>query len=45
MIAMLLEMIALVFSGEAWNFVWMMIENDVVHSWGLDFIFTNARTT
>ncbi|MCI36482.1 hypothetical protein A2U01_0057705, partial [Trifolium medium] len=26
-----------VFSRDAWRCVWHMIQNDLVHGWGLDF--------
>ncbi|MBA0669183.1 hypothetical protein Goklo_002029, partial [Gossypium klotzschianum] len=31
------EIMAPVFSREAWRCVWYMIQNDLVHGWGLDF--------
>ncbi|KAK6786234.1 hypothetical protein RDI58_014759 [Solanum bulbocastanum] len=31
------EIMAPVFSREAWRCVWHMIQNDLVHGWGLDF--------
>ncbi|KAF8397699.1 hypothetical protein HHK36_016621 [Tetracentron sinense] len=31
------EIMAPVFSREAWHCVWHMIQNDLVHGWGLDF--------
>uniref|UniRef100_A0A1D1YEF4 Polyprotein n=1 Tax=Anthurium amnicola TaxID=1678845 RepID=A0A1D1YEF4_9ARAE len=31
------EMMAPVFSRAAWHCAWYMIQNDLVHSWGLDF--------
>ncbi|KAE8727673.1 E3 ubiquitin-protein ligase RNF43-like [Hibiscus syriacus] len=31
------EITAPVFSWEAWRCVWYMIQNDLVHGWGLDF--------
>ncbi|KAK6142228.1 hypothetical protein DH2020_022576 [Rehmannia glutinosa] len=31
------EIMAPVFSREAWKCVWHMIQNDLVHGWGLDF--------
>ncbi|KAL5200135.1 hypothetical protein ABZP36_021338 [Zizania latifolia] len=33
------EVMAPVFSREAWTCVWHMIQNDLVHGWGLDFNF------
>lgn len=37
--AAFVEMMAPVFSGKAWKCVWEMIQNDLVHGWGLDFKF------
>ncbi|TVT99668.1 hypothetical protein EJB05_34446 [Eragrostis curvula] len=34
---MFVEIMAPVFSREAWRCVWHMIQNDLVHGWGLDF--------
>ncbi|XP_057982311.1 uncharacterized protein LOC131167523 [Malania oleifera] len=31
------EIMAAVFSRDAWRCVWYMIQNDLVHGWGLDF--------
>ncbi|XP_028765365.1 uncharacterized protein LOC114723338 [Neltuma alba] len=31
------EMMAPVFSKDSWRCVWHMIQNDLVHAWGLDF--------
>ncbi|EPS68506.1 hypothetical protein M569_06262, partial [Genlisea aurea] len=31
------EMMAPVFSRSAWRCVWYMIQNDLIHAWGLDF--------
>ncbi|CAI9770697.1 unnamed protein product [Fraxinus pennsylvanica] len=31
------EMMAPVFSRESWRCAWYMIQNDLVHAWGLDF--------
>ncbi|PWZ18079.1 hypothetical protein Zm00014a_042332 [Zea mays] len=31
------EIMAIVFSRDAWRCVWHMIQNDLVHGWGLDF--------
>ncbi|XP_019059545.1 PREDICTED: uncharacterized protein LOC104825730 [Tarenaya hassleriana] len=33
------EIMAPVFSRSAWQCVWHMIQNDLVHGWGLDFAF------
>ncbi|XP_065868517.1 uncharacterized protein [Euphorbia lathyris] len=35
--AAFVEIMAPVFSQEAWRCVWHMIQNDLVHGWGLDF--------
>lgn len=35
--AAFVEIMAPVFSKEAWRCVWHMIQNDLVHGWGLDF--------
>ncbi|CAM8984168.1 unnamed protein product [Rhodiola kirilowii] len=35
--AAFIEIMAPVFSREAWRCVWYMIQNDLVHGWGLDF--------
>ncbi|XP_022754194.1 uncharacterized protein LOC111302644 [Durio zibethinus] len=35
--AAFVEIMAPVFSLEAWRCVWYMIQNDLVHGWGLDF--------
>ncbi|KAG4198734.1 hypothetical protein ERO13_A05G104200v2 [Gossypium hirsutum] len=35
--AAFVEIMAPVFSREAWRCVWYMIQNDLVHGWGLDF--------
>ncbi|CAN1321822.1 hypothetical protein LINPERPRIM_LOCUS32161 [Linum perenne] len=32
------EIMAPVFSRDAWRCVWHMIQNDLVHGWGLDFV-------
>ncbi|KAJ4951527.1 hypothetical protein NE237_028359 [Protea cynaroides] len=32
-----IEIMAPVFSQESWHCVWHMIQNDLVHGWGLDF--------
>ncbi|XP_057771923.1 uncharacterized protein LOC130991626 [Salvia miltiorrhiza] len=33
------EIMAPVFSRKSWSCVWEMIQNDLVHGWGLDFAF------
>ncbi|KAM0889116.1 hypothetical protein ACQ4PT_027906 [Festuca glaucescens] len=33
------EVMAPVFSRDAWRCVWHMIQNDLIHGWGLDFNF------
>ncbi|KAJ6841507.1 uncharacterized protein M6B38_266130 [Iris pallida] len=35
--AAFVEIMATVFSRDAWRCVWYMIQNDLVHGWGLDF--------
>ncbi|XP_038707512.1 uncharacterized protein LOC120002774 [Tripterygium wilfordii] len=35
--AAFVEIMASVFSRDAWHCVWHMIQNDLVHGWGLDF--------
>ncbi|PWA96961.1 hypothetical protein CTI12_AA034280 [Artemisia annua] len=35
--AAFVEIMAPVFSKEAWRCVWYMIQNDLVHGWGMDF--------
>ncbi|XP_050214140.1 uncharacterized protein LOC126665394 [Mercurialis annua] len=35
--AAFVEIMAPVFSREAWRCVWHMLQNDLVHGWGLDF--------
>ncbi|KAL0694358.1 hypothetical protein Bca4012_061538 [Brassica carinata] len=35
--AAFIEIMAPVFSREAWRCVWHMLQNDLVHGWGLDF--------
>nr|CAD1820252.1 unnamed protein product [Ananas comosus var. bracteatus] len=35
--AAFVELMAPVFSRDAWRCVWHMIQNDLVHGWGLDF--------
>lgn len=37
--AAFVEIMAPVFSKNAWRCVWHMIQNDLVHGWGLDFAF------
>ncbi|KAJ0455974.1 hypothetical protein HanRHA438_Chr15g0708901 [Helianthus annuus] len=37
--AAFVEIMAHVFSRAAWRCVWHMIQNDLVHGWGLDFAF------
>ncbi|XP_076918109.1 uncharacterized protein LOC143578399 [Bidens hawaiensis] len=37
--AAFVEIMAPVFSREAWRCVWHLIQNDLVHGWGLDFAF------
>ncbi|CAH9108436.1 unnamed protein product [Cuscuta europaea] len=37
--AAFVEIMAPVFSREAWRCVWHMLQNDLVHGWGLDFTF------
>ncbi|RLM60252.1 hypothetical protein C2845_PM14G11690 [Panicum miliaceum] len=34
---MFVEIMAPVFSRDAWRCVWHMIQNDLIHGWGLDF--------
>lgn len=36
--AAFVEIMAPVFSLEAWRCVWHLIQNDLVHGWGLDFV-------
>ncbi|XP_031480722.1 uncharacterized protein LOC116250887 [Nymphaea colorata] len=36
--AAFVDLTAPVFSRDAWRCVWYMIQNDLVHGWGLDFI-------
>jgi len=36
------EIMAPVFSRKAWQCVWHMIQNDLVHGWGLDFALWNC---
>ncbi|KAK4763937.1 hypothetical protein SAY87_013375 [Trapa incisa] len=33
-----IEIMAPVFSRDAWRCVWHMLQNDLVHGWGLDFV-------
>ncbi|XP_050221516.1 uncharacterized protein LOC126671756 isoform X1 [Mercurialis annua] len=35
--AAFVEIMATVFSRDAWRCVWYMIQNDLIHGWGLDF--------
>ncbi|CAH2038018.1 unnamed protein product [Thlaspi arvense] len=35
--SMFIEIMAPVFSRDAWRCVWHMLQNDLVHGWGLDF--------
>ncbi|KAL8458507.1 hypothetical protein ACS0TY_036143 [Phlomoides rotata] len=39
------EVMAPVFSRKSWNCVWQMIQNDLVHGWGLDFAFWRCVET
>ncbi|XP_047959732.1 uncharacterized protein LOC125206949 [Salvia hispanica] len=34
-----IEIMAPVFSKESWSCVWKVIQNDLVHGWGIDFAF------
>lgn len=36
--AAFVEIMAPVFSREAWRCIWHMLQNDLVHGWGLDFL-------
>ncbi|KAK8695962.1 hypothetical protein V6N13_001103 [Hibiscus sabdariffa] len=38
------EIMAPVFSREAWRCVWYLIQNDLVHGWGLDFALRRCVT-
>ncbi|CAI9093033.1 OLC1v1028434C1 [Oldenlandia corymbosa var. corymbosa] len=40
--AAFVEIMAPVFSRDAWRCVWHMIQNDFVHGWGLDLAFHNC---
>ncbi|KAM1130124.1 hypothetical protein ACFX19_045514 [Malus domestica] len=40
--ASFVEIMAPVFSRDAWRCVWHMIQNDLVHGWGLDFALRNC---
>ncbi|KAG6529328.1 hypothetical protein ZIOFF_011525 [Zingiber officinale] len=40
--AAFVEIVAPVFSRNAWRCVWHMIQNDLVHGWGLDFAFARC---
>jgi len=35
-------MISSIFSQEVWKYVWMIIQKDMVRSWGFDFIFLDV---
>ncbi|PNX83645.1 hypothetical protein L195_g039689, partial [Trifolium pratense] len=35
--AAFVEIMAPVFSRDAWRCVWYMIQNDLIHGWGIDF--------
>ncbi|PKI77123.1 hypothetical protein CRG98_002626 [Punica granatum] len=35
--AAFIEIMAPVFSRDAWRCIWHMIQNDLVHGWGIDF--------
>ncbi|XP_078169778.1 uncharacterized protein LOC144564130 isoform X1 [Carex rostrata] len=37
-----IEIMAPVFSRDAWRCVWHMIQNDLVHGWGLDYVLRNC---
>ncbi|XP_057493981.1 uncharacterized protein LOC130779387 isoform X2 [Actinidia eriantha] len=37
--AAFVEIMAPVFSRDAWRCVWHLIQNDLIHGWGLDFAF------
>ncbi|XP_056685783.1 uncharacterized protein [Spinacia oleracea] len=40
--AAFVEIMAPVFSREAWRCVWHMLQNDLVHGWGIDFALRNC---
>ncbi|GMJ08938.1 hypothetical protein like AT2G28310 [Hibiscus trionum] len=42
--AAFVEIMAPVFSREAWRCVWYLIQNDLVHGWGLDFALRRCVT-
>ncbi|KAK8683601.1 hypothetical protein V6N13_039655 [Hibiscus sabdariffa] len=42
--AAFVEIMAPVFSQEAWRCVWYLIQNDLVHGWGLDFALRRCVT-
>ncbi|KAG4193486.1 hypothetical protein ERO13_A07G223950v2 [Gossypium hirsutum] len=43
--AAFVEIMATVFSRNAWRCVWHMIQNDLVHGWGLDFYLRRCVET
>ncbi|KAH1128727.1 hypothetical protein J1N35_000105 [Gossypium stocksii] len=43
--AAFVEIMATVFSQNAWRCVWHMIQNDLVHGWGLDFYLRRCVET
>ncbi|KAL8138060.1 hypothetical protein V2J09_004061 [Rumex salicifolius] len=43
--AAFIEIMAPVFSRKAWRCVWNMIQNDLVHGWGLDFALRKCVET
>ncbi|KAI4350619.1 hypothetical protein L6164_005062 [Bauhinia variegata] len=43
--AAFVEIMAPVFSRDAWRCVWHMIQNDLVHGWGLDFALRKCVAT
>lgn len=43
--AAFVEIMAPVFSRNAWRCVWHMIQNDLVHGWGLDFALSKCVET
>ncbi|KAK7260657.1 hypothetical protein RIF29_26896 [Crotalaria pallida] len=43
--AAFVEIMAPVFSRDAWRCVWHMIQNDLVHGWGLDFALRKCVKT
>ncbi|XP_039037563.1 uncharacterized protein LOC120174907 [Hibiscus syriacus] len=42
--AAFVEIMAPVFAREAWRCVWYLIQNDLVHGWGLDFALRSCVT-